>query len=270
MTDSFTADRLDPIPFVEAEVNYIHPDCEAGVLYEEQRESSTLVFDPRTVRVRDGRGERFSLAEDGFQLVHEPASANLLDPDQVHGAYAEQMAELVKGLTGASEVWVFNDVTRLEDQPQANKPAHSVHVDFDRETLEGFIRAMHPEPERVLTKRFANINLWRPIAPVERAPLAVCEGASIARGDLRTGIIRMRPDEPMPIAMSGFNIAHNPAHRWWWFPHMQPDEVLVFTLYDTDPDAPQFTAHTAFEDPTSPPDAKPRQSLEIRTIAVFD
>jgi len=270
VTDALTTDRLDAVPFVEAEVNYIHTDCEAGVLYEQQRESSTLVFDPRTVRVRDARGERFSLTDDGFQLVQAPTGANLLDPDQVLGAYADQMAELVKGLTGASEVWTINHVARLEGEPQANKPAHSAHVDFGRETLEGFIRAMHPEPERVLTKRFANINLWRPIAPVERAPLAVCEGASIARGDLRTGIIRMRPDEPMPIPMAGYNIAHNPAHRWWWFPHMRPDEVLVFTLYDTDPDAAQLTAHSAFEDPTGAPDAKPRQSLEIRTIAFFD
>ncbi len=270
MTDALTTDRLDAIPFVETELNYIHTDCEGGILYELQRESSTLVFDPKTVRVRDGRGRPFSLTEDGFQLVQAPTAANLLDPEQVRGAYFEQMTALVKEMTGASEVWAFNDVTRLEDAPGGDKPAHSAHVDFGRETLEGFIRALHPEPERVLKKRFANINLWRPIAPVERTPLAVCEGASIAPADLRNGVIKMRPDEPMPISMAGYNIAANPAHRWWWFPHMRPDEVLVFTLYDTDPNAAQLTAHSAFEDPTSPPDAKPRQSLEIRTFAFFD
>ncbi len=28
-----------------------------------------------------------------------------------------------------------------------------------------------------------------------------------------------------------------PSHRWYWVPHMQPWEVLVFKLFDSDPDA---------------------------------
>ncbi|HHZ75714.1 MAG TPA: methyltransferase, partial [Rhodospirillales bacterium] len=32
----------------------------------------------------------------------------------------------------------------------------------------------------------------------------------------------------------------------------------------------RFTAHTSFTDPTSPPNAKPRESIEIRTLAFFD
>ena len=31
----------------------------------------------------------------------------------------------------------------------------------------------------------------------------------------------------------------------------------------------RWTAHTAFDDPTSPPDARPRESIEIRTLAFF-
>ena len=48
---------------------------------------------------------------------------------------------------------------------------------------------------------------------------------------------------------------------------MQPREALAFKLFDSDPDEVQFTAHSAFLDPTSPPDAAPRQSVELRTIA---
>ena len=48
---------------------------------------------------------------------------------------------------------------------------------------------------------------------------------------------------------------------------MQPWEALVFKLFDSDPEATQHTAHSAFDDPNTPPDAAPRQSVEMRTIA---
>jgi hypothetical protein len=48
---------------------------------------------------------------------------------------------------------------------------------------------------------------------------------------------------------------------------MQPWEALVFKLFDSKSEAVQFTAHGAFEDPDTPPDAAPRQSIEVRTIA---
>ena len=47
-------------------------------------------------------------------------------------------------------------------------------------------------------------------------------------------------------------------------------EALVFKVYDSLEDGrARWTAHTAFEDPTSPPNAAPRESIEIRTLAFF-
>ena len=37
-----------------ATFKYIDPACDGGILYEMQRESSTLVFDPRAMEVLDG------------------------------------------------------------------------------------------------------------------------------------------------------------------------------------------------------------------------
>ena len=53
---------------------------------------------------------------------------------------------------------------------------------------------------------------------------------------------------------AGYNLAHNPNHRWCYVPSMRPEEALVFKLCDTDEDRVQWSAHTAFDDPTSPPD----------------
>jgi hypothetical protein len=67
-----------------------------------------------------------------------------------------------------------------------------------------------------------------------------------------------------------FAITYNPAHRWYWFPGMRPDEALVFKTYESIKQGrARWTAHTAFDDPTTPPDAPPRESIEIRTLAFF-
>jgi hypothetical protein len=45
---------------------------------------------------------------------------------------------------------------------------------------------------------------------------------------------------------------------------------LVFKTYESlKHGAARFTAHTAFEDPATPPNARPRESIEIRSLAFF-
>ena len=70
--------------------------------------------------------------------------------------------------------------------------------------------------------------------------------------------------------MHGYNLQYNPGHRWYWMPRMQPDEVFVFKLCDSDRSRIQHTGHTAVDDPTAAADARPRESIEIRTISFFE
>ncbi len=67
-----------------------------------------------------------------------------------------------------------------------------------------------------------------------------------------------------------YSVKYNPKHMWYWFPRMRRDEALVFKVYDSLKDGrARWTAHTAFDDPTAPPNARPRESIEIRTMAFF-
>jgi hypothetical protein len=51
---------------------------------------------------------------------------------------------------------------------------------------------------------------------------------------------------------------------------MQANEALLLKCYDSAKDGrARFTAHTAFDDPTSPPDAAPRESIETRAFVFF-
>jgi hypothetical protein len=67
-----------------------------------------------------------------------------------------------------------------------------------------------------------------------------------------------------------YAITYNPEHKWYWFPLMRRDEALVFKVYDSEKDGrARFTPHTSFDDPSTPPGAPPRQSIEVRTLAFF-
>ena len=72
------------------------------------------------------------------------------------------------------------------------------------------------------------------------------------------------------VAWQIYAITHNPAHKWFWFPRQRREEAIVFKVYDSLQDGrARWTAHTAFDDPTTPPNARPRESIEIRTLAFF-
>ena len=55
-----------------------------------------------------------------------------------------------------------------------------------------------------------------------------------------------------------------------YFPLMQASTALLLKTYDSATDGRcRFMGHSAFEDPTTPPDAPKRESIEVRTMAFF-
>ena len=66
------------------------------------------------------------------------------------------------------------------------------------------------------------------------------------------------------------SVRYNPEHRWFYVPKMRADEVLVFKCWASARDGrARYTAHTGFVNPKAPPDALPRESIEVRTLAFF-
>ncbi len=96
-------------------------------------------------------------------------------------------------------------------------------------------------------------------------PLALCDARSIAPHELIATDLRY-PDRVGEI----YSVSHNPRHRWFYFPRMTRDEVVLIKCYDSATDGrARFAAHTGFDDPNSPPDAAPRESIEIRALVFF-
>jgi len=261
---------------VDAIIPYVVPG-EAAVFYPGRREASYWPVEEHPVVIRDARAiaHRLSLEENGFVLLNRPtALTDFSDPARIRQVYYPEIETLVKEITGATRVLIFGDMVRSDaaGTPDSRLPARGAHVDYDEPTVQWWTRQVveGEEAERLLRRRHVLINLWRPITTVEKSPLALCDASTVEKGDLFPSEVRGGLDDPGRATMCGFNLAHSPRHRWYYVPHMRPDEIFAFKLCDSDTGRVQWTGHTAFDDPTSPADAEPRQSIEIRTISFIE
>jgi hypothetical protein len=77
-------------------------------------------------------------------------------------------------------------------------------------------------------------------------------------------------DEPPddPELRRGFLFHRDPEHRWFYFPDMSADEVVLFKLYDSVEEGPWRCPHVSFVDPTVR-GAPSRESYEIRSFVYF-
>merc|ERR1712232_548626 len=67
-----------------------------------------------------------------------------------------------------------------------------------------------------------------------------------------------------------YRVLPSSAHRWVYYPQMQPGECLVFKVFDSVEDGrARFSLHSAFEDPASPTPAPARESIEFRCAVLF-
>lgn len=233
---------------------------------------------PVVVPIEDGRSRQDSinLEEHGFELVNQSTAVmNFLDEDEVRRTYYPEVEALLKDRTGASRVIIFDHTIRIDDGDKSASlgqrlPVHRAHVDYTVKSGPQRVRDLAPdEADDLLTRRVAEVNVWRSIAgTVERAPLAVAEAPSIAFEDLiATDLVYEDGSRIGEI----YEFAHKASHRWTYFPAMTANEALLLKSYDSETDGrSRFTPHTAFEHPETDPKARPRESIEVRAFLFFD
>jgi len=263
---------------IEATINYIRDTGETPFTYTggpgstEVRTSGTP--DPHRVVIRNGRlHPGFALERDGFRFVgHDTKVKDFLDDAEVRRVYYPEMEALIKAESGAKRVVVFDHTLRTADdavreQIKIREPVQRAHNDYTEWSGPQRVRDLLPdEADDLLSRRFAIVQCWRPIRhPVETFPLAICDARSMSPKDMIVSERRY----PNRVGQT-YAILYNPEHRWYWFPHMRRDEALVFKVYESLTDGrARWTAHSAFDDPTAAPGARPRESIEIRTLAFF-
>ncbi|MCK6451514.1 MAG: methyltransferase [Alphaproteobacteria bacterium] len=263
---------------IQAPLNYLLPMTEKPYAYAYEpppgRPQRSGAYAEQTVTIRNGRkaADRLSLDREGFVLRrHATDVVDFYDAAEVKRVYFAEVERLVLAETGAKRVVVFDHNLRNAALAQQGvkglkQPVGRIHNDFTARSGPERARAeLGAEADRWLEGRFALVNVWRPITgPVEDWPLALADASSIDAKDwVATDLIY--PDR----VGETYAVTHNPAHRWFYFPRMRRDEAILIKVYDSDTSRARFSAHTAFHEPSASPNAAPRESIEVRTIAQF-
>ncbi|SRR5579883_2103419 len=283
--DSQVLDKpiYEDLPYVEANLNYLTPMAEKPVNYTYEPPvgipRSNGSYQAYKLPIRNARSvsQDLSLDWEGFALTeHHTSVRDFYDEDEIRRVYYPEAEQLLKEITGATKVVIFDHTLRngerfKQGENGIREPVRRVHNDFTAKS--GYTRARLElgargidDIETLLQQRFAIINVWRAIAqPIQESPLTVCNAQTIAPTDLVASdlVYRDRVGET-------YAITYNSQHQWFYFPQMHRDEALFIKCFDSAEDGrARFAAHTAFDDPTSPVHAPPRESIELRTFVFY-
>jgi len=261
---------------VLADLNYLAPTRERprtlAFTPAEGESLTTATRDSHLTPVHDIRGHEaaFSLDGQGFTVSqHASEVTDWTDEAQIRNVYYPEAERLLKEVTGADRVFIFDHTQRRripglsDNRGGPRQPATTVHVDHTAKSGPQRVRDFLPhEADELLRGRVQVVNLWRPINhPVHDAPLAVAEAGSVAFDDLIPSdlVYRDRVGET-------YNVVFNPAHRWYYISEQRPDEVLFLKCYDSRTDVARFAPHTSLIVPNLPDGTPTRESIELRTF----
>jgi hypothetical protein len=271
-------EKIAALSFVTAELNYLTPSPYRPRTFTFEPPSgepkSNIVPEPHRLPIYDARpvSDTISLDREGFALVRQKSAVkDFYDEDEVKAVYYPEAERVIKAATGADRVLVFDHTVRkrvagLADSRDGGlrQPVARVHVDHTARSGPQRVRDLIPdEADELLKGRVQIINLWRPIrGPLRDSPLAVCDAGTVKFDELVASdlVYAHRVGET-------YSVKYGPDHRWYYVPEMTPDEILLLKCFDSRTDGPaRFAPHSAFIDPTTPADAAPRESIELRTL----
>ena len=268
---------------VRSTFNYTLDDGSVPEVYFYEPPPGTVVHppgtDPHEMEITDGwsRAGTFSLDREGFALKEFQHAFDRFDDDEaVRSQFYPPVSEFVRTAVGARRVIVFDHTIRSKINEQQQTAEHTttqrapvmiVHCDYTPVSGPLRVRQMLPdEADSLLQRRVAFYNFWKPLKRrVEEKPLAMCDVTSASQDDMMKMTLRYRERTGEIFVMR-----HSSAHRWWYFPKMTPENVVLLKTYESETDGrARFLGHSAFDDPTTAPDAPVRESIEIRTMAFF-
>lgn|SRR6185312_16744895 len=251
-------------------------------------EVNTGKFEPHRVAIRNARiaNPRPTLATHGFELFqHKSAVRNFADLAEIDAIYPGEIVEAIKSITGADLVVTIGATLRTSADTSSGAkqpPAADVHCDTSPTHGPKLAHTLF-QPHAAEGKRYRRslvTSLWRTYSPAPQDwPLALCDGNSIAPEEGVHNYLVRTPSRPTPEEMSApiegeedlpsaLIFRHGPHHRWYYYPDMTRDEIVVIKLNDSDHAQTWFAPHTAFHD-QGRAGTHPRESIEFRSVAYW-
>lgn len=184
-----------------------------------------------------GTETQYSLDKVGFQWIKSPVRhTSFKDEDEVKKEYYPESVDLIKKVTGASEVVIFDHTFRRNNPVQSGEtkqtrpPVTQAHVD---QTTKASIARVHrhipaDEVPALLKKRFQIINVWRPIQVTALEwPLALCDYRSVDVENDTLPVALVFPDREGET----LEVKYNPNHKWKYLRGMTPEEAVLIKWY---------------------------------------
>ncbi len=274
---------LSPHPdFVEVELKYLANDKDLAVYIastgggDVTEHQGNYVMQPVKVQNARLREQEFDLDREGFVLTNLVSQVtDFYNDQQIVYVFKDEIKSLVKQKMGANCVEIFDYTRRsssveVQKDKQIREAASIIHNDYTAKSGPVRLRDHYSEEpgiaEKFLQGRFAVVNAWCSISgTVYDAPLAMCDASSVSESGL-VPVERQAKERIGEIQLA----IHEPSHRWYYFPQMQADEILLFKTYDSKDDGrARFTIHTSFDDPNAANDAPSRESIEVRCFVFF-
>ena len=237
----------------------------------------------RQINVYDGRelepGPK--LAMHGFALTrHETRCADMSDQEMVQSILYDEYARLLQELTGCVKVKVTQHQYRngYGGLPVGDPRAARATPNGSEGVYGGIHSDVTPYSERdwrplVEDRHFQVFNFWQStdfVRPIEVMPLSLCATDSVDPIDMIYADSWNQTKNPQKLV--SYRLAYSKAQRWYYFPSMQPYELLVFKQYDSMEDAPnrRCVYHGAIDVPDVPLDTPLRETIEVRLLALYE
>ncbi|KHN97572.1 uncharacterized protein MAM_04587 [Metarhizium album ARSEF 1941] len=275
---SLPADRLEaPVPesphHVHTTLTFVKPNEDGSPqapIYIGRPESYERpeVNMPVTIHDVSGHELDYTLDSHGFQFHHhESKLKDFLDDKEIRQVYYPETEQLLKDVTGATRVFIFDHTVRrapkdFTRQGQPRGPLKRVHVDSSYHGAECKVRHHLPDEAAELLKgRYQMISVWRPIRTILRDPLALADAHSAPESDL----FPIKFVDTSQVG-EGWNVKANPDTKWYFRYRQPPDMVTLIKFYDSKQDGrARRTPHSSFVDPSTEHEPT-RESIEMRAL----
>lgn len=298
---------IDPTTITQSDEPFVKPwvKVDADVSSFSRTESRRSVSD---VRAAPGGFSAFGTDVSGFAVYHSPAKEKSFTDDRAvrEGYYGEVESLLREKLPGVKKVVIFDHTIRKHDKNSPRQPVQQVHVDQTPRAAEARVRRHVPDPaeaDALLRGRYQIINVWRPIShPASDFPLAVVDWRTTEPEDMvKVDLLypkradkavddddrgkEVLPDPESMTSTEGyevkgetFSVQPSERHKFYYVKDMTPDEAMFIKCFDSFSQGrpngrkgvADYTPHTAFVDPATPPDAKGRESIEVRCLVFYE
>ena len=283
MADSAQLARRDALPFIDTWMNFAG-DIKGRARVDVPDWSKTnLVLDKHDTRIYDARPilSELSLDREGFTLWPHHSSVDYAAEDMktIADTYLSEVAAFLKAKSGADLVVAQGTGLLRRHAERANLkgaigPSRWAHTDYTEYAAHKWVGWIEDWQNLKLGHypHFAIYQTWRCVSPPPQDnTLVLCDASTIPQQNLITFDACMRKPYDGPGNQFESQLCKfDERMRWYYFPNMTEDELLVFKSYDSDHAKWAQPLHNSADIPGLPADAAPRISIEARFFAFYE